>query len=174
MRERTGDPRRKITLGNSADPNVIPVKSYRQILNWYPYNPEHKSLAPGGQTRCDQYTRGILERDHIIANQHIPCGKERKSKLDQGLIEHPEASENSEFNARYTIYHNGRGIQVRVQDAIKDRMRKIGSWKFRRLGIGQHTFEKALNSTVKPRTYKKILAAIQCYEGNIKENANAI
>ena len=52
---RTGLPCR-ITLGDSKNPDVIPVKSYRQILNAYPYNPEHKSLGPGGQTRCDRFT----------------------------------------------------------------------------------------------------------------------
>jgi hypothetical protein len=97
---RTGKPCR-ITLGDSKDPNVVPVKSYRQVLNWYPYNPEHKSLAPGGQTRCDQYTRGILERDHVIADRHIPCGKEIKRKLDQGLIEHPD---DSDSKSRVRVY----------------------------------------------------------------------
>jgi hypothetical protein len=101
---RTGRPCR-ITLGDSKDLNVVPVKSYRQVLNGYPYNPEHKSLAPGGQTRCDQHTRGILERDHVIANQHIPCGKEIKRKLDQGLIEHPDANEDkSESQFRVRVY----------------------------------------------------------------------
>jgi hypothetical protein len=51
-------------------------------------------------------------------------------------------------------------MQVGVPDAIKKRMRKIGSRKFRRLGIGPNTYSKALYSTVKPRTYKKILAAL--------------
>jgi hypothetical protein len=128
----------RITLGVSEDRDIVPVKSYRQILNAYPFNPEHKSLAPGGESRCDQYTRGILERDHVIANQHIPCGKERKSKLDQGLIEHPD----SDVKARYTVYQNGRGTQIRVPDTVKAELRKIGSRKFRRLGVGQHTFEK--------------------------------
>jgi hypothetical protein len=99
---RTGKPCR-ITLGDSKNSDVIPVKSYRQILNWYPYNPEHKSLAPGGQHQCDQYTRGILERSHVIAAQHKPCGKEIKRKLNQGLIEHPDADggqSTSQFHCR--------------------------------------------------------------------------
>jgi len=101
---RTGKPCH-ITLGDSKDPNVVPVKSYRQVLNWYPFNPEHKSLAPVGQTRCDRYTRGILERGHVIANQHILCGKEIKRKLDQGLIEHPDANEDkSESQFRVRVY----------------------------------------------------------------------
>ena len=36
---RTGKPCR-ITTGESNDPDVVPVKSYRQILNGYPLNPE--------------------------------------------------------------------------------------------------------------------------------------
>jgi hypothetical protein len=100
---RTGKPCR-ITLGDSKDPNFVPVKSYRQVLNWYPYNPEHKSLAPGGQTRCDQHTRGILERDHVIANRHRPCGKEIERKLDQGLIEHPDANDGDGSHFRCKVY----------------------------------------------------------------------
>ncbi len=84
---RTGKPCR-ITLGNSTDPNVIPVKSYRQILNGYALNPEQKFLAPGGKMRCDQWTRGILERDYVIANQHIPCGKETRRNLTEGPVDH--------------------------------------------------------------------------------------
>src|SRR5260370_9922933 len=95
----------RITLGDSKDPNIVPVKSYRQVRNWYPYNPEHKSLALGGQTRCDQHTRGILERDHVIADRHRPCGKEIKRKLDQGLIEHPDANDDkSESQFRVRVY----------------------------------------------------------------------
>src|SRR5262249_29828495 len=45
---RTGEPCR-ISVCDSNKANVVRVKSYRQILNAYPYNPEHKSLAPGGQ-----------------------------------------------------------------------------------------------------------------------------
>jgi len=74
-----------------------------------PNTTEQKFLAHGGVTRCDQWTRGILERDHVIANQHIPCGKERWSKLDQGLIEHPDAHEDGStprFSCR--VYHNGK------------------------------------------------------------------
>jgi len=103
---RTGKPCR-ITTTQSADLDIVPVKSYRQILNGYPLNPEQKFLAPGGLTRCDQWTRGILERDHVIANQHIPCGKEHRSKLDQGLIDHPDAEENQStprFSCR--VYQN--------------------------------------------------------------------
>jgi hypothetical protein len=97
------------TLGSSSDPDIVPVKSYRQILNGYPLNPEQKFLAPGGTGRCDQWTRGILERDHVIANQHIPCGKEHRSKLDQGLVEHPDGDEDGSapsFSCR--VYRNGK------------------------------------------------------------------
>jgi hypothetical protein len=105
---RTGKPCH-ITIGASNDPDLVPVKSYRQILNGYPLNPEHKFLAPRGHSRCDQWTRGIHERDHVIANQHIPCGKEHRSKLDQGLIEHPDAG-GADAIPRFScrVYQNGR------------------------------------------------------------------
>jgi hypothetical protein len=41
---------------------------------------------------------------------------------------------------------------------------KIGSRRVRRLGIGQHTFEKALRSTVKPRTFRRILVPLKDYK----------
>ena len=104
---RTGNPCR-ITTAASDDPDVVPVKSYRQTLNGYPLNPEQKFLAPDGIMRCDQWTRGILERDHVVADQHIPCGKEHKSKSDQGLIEHPAGEDASTPRFSCRVYRNGK------------------------------------------------------------------
>jgi hypothetical protein len=155
---RTGKPC-CITLGDSKDPNVVPVKSYRQILNWYPYNPEHKSLAPGGQTRCDRFTRGILERDHVIAETHRPCGKEMKRKLDQGLIEHPDIDKerlenHAEFRCR--VYENGRvaasAEMLRKLSNFSEREieKETGIWRnnIRSLRHGKHVTGKVYRRIV--------------------------
>jgi hypothetical protein len=44
-----------IAFGRSTGPNVVPVKSYRQILDVYLNNPEAKFLGPGGN-RCNPFT----------------------------------------------------------------------------------------------------------------------
>jgi hypothetical protein len=167
---RTGKPCR-ITLGESRSPDVIPVKSYRQVLNQYPPNPEHKSLAAGGLSRCDEETRGILERDHVIAGGYIPCGKEMKSKLEEGFVCHPDeknkntsdTEENTGESSHVRLYSNGQG-RVKVSASTKKGIRSIGSRELRRRGIGQHTIESALSSTIKVRTLKRILSAIENYK----------
>src|SRR5206468_8001039 len=77
--------------------------------------------------------------------------KERKSKLDQGLIRHPDA----DVKACHCLSERTRHASA-SPSCIKAEMRKTGSRRFRRLGVGQHTFEKALRSTVKPPHVQKI------------------
>lgn len=89
-----------VTLGKSKGSNVVPVKSYRQILNAYVNNPEAKFLGPGGN-RCNLYTRGVLQRDHVIARLHRCCGKEFKPKLEQSPVNH-------ETDFKCKVYENGR------------------------------------------------------------------
>src|SRR2546425_1065167 len=48
-------------------------------------------------------------------------------------------------------------------DSIKDEMRAMGLGELRRRGIGQHTIEKALHSTVRIKSYRKILAVIEVH-----------
>jgi len=151
---RTGKPCR-ITLGDSKDPNIVPVKSYRQVLNWYPYNPEHKSLAPGGQTRCDQHTRGILERDHVIANRHRPCGKEIKRKLDQGLIEHPDANDGDGSHFRCKVYEGKIAVDtetIRWLSKLPERAIQKAT------GLNRQTIRLIRNGkVVKASTFQKIV-----------------
>jgi hypothetical protein len=72
----------------------------RQVLNAYANNPESKFLGPDGD-RCTSYTRGILQRDHVIAGQHRYCGKEFKRKLEHGPVDH-------EIDSKCKVYENGR------------------------------------------------------------------
>jgi len=81
-----------------------------------------------------------------------------KRKLDQGPLD-LESIENqrlAEFRCR--VYENGR---VAADDSMKKDIRSIGTRELRRKGIGQHTIERALSSTVKKRTYAKLLTVIE-------------
>ena len=79
---RTGAPCR-ITTGDSTSKNIIPVRSYRSVLNAYVNNAESKFNGPDGK-QCCSLTRGILQRMRVVAGEQRYCGKEFKRKLEQG------------------------------------------------------------------------------------------
>ena len=70
-----------ITTGESGSDNVIPVRSYRSVVNAYVNNAESKFNGPDGN-QCHPWTRGILQRMHVMAREHRYCGKEFKRKLE--------------------------------------------------------------------------------------------
>jgi hypothetical protein len=76
----------RITVGDRKT-GRIPVKTYREILHQYLYHPESKFAGPDGNP-CDPWTRGILQRRHIIPTEFNPFGKEVKRKLEQGPVDH--------------------------------------------------------------------------------------
>ena len=78
----------------------IPVKTYREILHQYLYHPECKFAGPDGRP-CDPWTRGILQRRHIVRAELKPCGKELKRKLEQGPVDH-----DTDFKVK--VYAHGR------------------------------------------------------------------
>ena len=78
----------------------IPVKTYREILHQYLYHPECKFAGPDGKP-CDPWTRGVLQRRHIVAADIKYCGKEIKRKLEQGPVDH-------ETDFQVKVYANGR------------------------------------------------------------------
>lgn len=98
---RTGETN-SITTGESKNENVIPVRSYRSVPNAYVNNPESKFNGPDGH-QCRSWTRGILQRMHVVAREHRYCGKEFKRKLEQGPVGHEV-----EFECR--VYENGRVV----------------------------------------------------------------
>jgi len=122
----------------------VPVKSYRQILNAYVNNPEAKFLGPGGN-RCNLYTRGILQRDHVIAGQHRYCGKEFKRKLEQGQVDH-------ETDFKCKVYENGRVA------ADPETLRQLAGFSERRIANGTGLHRKPIRlfrhgGTVTRRTH---------------------
>jgi hypothetical protein len=88
-----------ITVGDRKN-GRIPVKTYREILHQYLYHPESKFAGPDGNP-CDPWTRGVLQRRHIVAADFKYCGKEIKRKLEQGPVDH-------ETDFKVKVYANGR------------------------------------------------------------------
>jgi hypothetical protein len=62
---RSGEPC-SITTGESGSDNVLPVRSYRSVVNAYVNNAESKFNGPDG-SQCHPWTRGILQRTHVVA-----------------------------------------------------------------------------------------------------------
>ncbi len=62
--------------------SVSPVNFY-QLVESYQTHPEAKSLGPDGKP-CEFDTRGLLQRAHIVAGEHIPIGKESDRHWEQG------------------------------------------------------------------------------------------
>jgi len=60
-----------------------------------------QSFAGTDGRLCDPWTRGTLQRRHIIAADLKCCGKEIKRKLEQGPVDH-------EIDYKCKVYENGR------------------------------------------------------------------
>jgi hypothetical protein len=88
-----------ITVGDRKN-GRIPVKTYREILHQYLYHPECKFAGPDGRP-CDPWTRGVLQRRHIVPAELNCCGKEWNTKLEQGPVDH-------ETDFKVKVYANGR------------------------------------------------------------------
>ncbi len=127
---RTGKPC-QITTRHSKSKNVVPVRSYRDVLNSYVNNPETKFNGPDG-FRCGFGTRGILQRKHVIAEYHRYCGKEFKRKLEQGPVDH-------EIDAKCRIYENGKVV------ATEDLLQRIAN-----LSLSERAIAEGSNLHRKP------------------------
>ena len=121
----------RITIGESKNPKVVPVKSYRSILHQYLYNPESKFNGPDG-TPCDPWTRGVLQRRHVIAGVFNYCGKEMKRQLEQGPVDH-------EIDFKVKLYANGR------VSADPETLRKLGQFSEREIARGAGLHRKPIH-----------------------------
>jgi hypothetical protein len=143
---RTGDECR-VTVGDRKNGH-IPVKSYRQILHQYLYHPECKFAGPDGRPG-DPWTRGVLQRRHIIAETFKYCGKEVKRKLEQGPVDH-------ENDFRCKVYENGRVA------ADPETLRRLTDFSEREIWDATRVHRKTIRlfrhgATVTRRTYRKIM-----------------
>jgi hypothetical protein len=119
----------------------------RDSLHQYLCHPECKFAGPDGYP-CDPWTRGILQRRHIVADRHIPCGKEFKRKLEQGPVEY-------DLDVRAKVYENGRVA------ADSETLRQLAQFSDRETSNGTGIHRKPIRllshgGTVTRRTYQKI------------------
>jgi hypothetical protein len=137
-----------ITTSESKSKNVIPVRSYRSVLNAYVNNAESKFNGPDGK-QCWVWTRGLLQRTHIVAGEHRYCGKEFKRKLEEGPVDH-----DVEFKCK--VYENGRIV------AGPETLRQLASLSERQIskktGVHRNTIRLIRHGRgVKRSTYDKVI-----------------
>jgi hypothetical protein len=126
----------------------VPVKCYREILHQYLYHPECKFAGPDGHP-CDPWTRGMLQRRHVIAGDFKYCGKEFKRKLEQGPVDH-------DLDYKCKVYANGRVA------ADQETLRQLAEFSEREIARGTGLHRKPIRlfrhgRTVTQRTYRKIM-----------------
>jgi hypothetical protein len=156
----------RITVGNRKR-GSIPVKSYREILHQYLYHPECKFAGPDGHP-CGPWTRGVLQRRHILAGSFNYCGKEFKRKLEQGPLDH------------------GTDYKCRVWRVAADpeTLRQLAGFSEREIANGTGLHRKPIRlfrngGTVTRRTYEKIITFLKqhisaCEVGGQPSPATAI
>jgi len=137
----------RITTGESTSEGIIPVRSYRSILNAYVNNAESKFDGPDGK-QCCSWTRGMLQRMHVVAGRHRYCGKEMRRKLEQGPVDH-------EVEFKCKVYENGRIV------ADAETLRLLAGFSEREIAVGTGLHRKPIRlfrhgGTVTRRTYQRI------------------
>jgi len=106
-----------ITTIESTSEAIIPVRSYRSILKAYVNNAEAKFNGPDGKPCC-RWTRGMLQRMHVVAGEHRYCGKEMRRKPEQGPVDHEVECECKLYGA----------------DGWRPTLRRFGNWRGTRSG----------------------------------------
>ncbi len=140
--------------------SVSPVNFY-QLVESYQNHPEAKSLGPDGKP-CEFDTRGLLQRAHIVAGEHIKIGKESDRHW-----EHGEDVSLLEFKA---IQYKRKGNAV-ADDEQLARIAKVPKREFMRRGINQHTLEKICRKEpVRASRLAKVLKVLQQWESERRIN----
>jgi hypothetical protein len=151
----------RITTGESTSEGIIPVRSYRSILNAYVNNAESKFNGPDGK-QCCSLTRGMLQRMHVVAGEHRYCGKELRRKLEQGPVDH-------EAEFRCKVYENGRVV------ADPETIRHLAGFSERQIrkatGVCRDTIRLLRHGKgVKRSTYEKILKYLRNNASFVAQN----
>ena len=137
-----------ITTGEPENETVIPVRSYRSVLNAYVNNAESKFNGPDGN-QCRPWTRGILQRMHVVAREQRYCGKEFKRKLEQGPVDHG-------VGFKCKVYENGRVV------AAPETLRQLARFSERQIragtGLRRDTIRLIRHGNgVKRSTYERVV-----------------
>jgi hypothetical protein len=138
----------RIAVGEPTSKRIFAVRSYRSVLNAYVNNAESKFDAPDGK-QCCSWTRGMLQRTHIVAGEQRYCGKEFKRKLEQGPVDH-------EVEFKCKVYENGRVV------AGPETLRQLASFSERQIreatGVRRDTIRLIRHGKgVKRSTYQKVI-----------------
>ena len=142
----------RITAKEPTSKEIVPVRPYRSVLNAYVNNAEAKFDGPDGK-QCCSWTRGMLQRTHIVAGEHRYCGKEFKRKLERGPVDHEV-----EFNCK--VYENGRVV------AGPEMLRHLASFSERQIregsGVRRDTIRLIRHGKgVKRSTYEKVISFLR-------------
>ena len=137
---------------------IVPARSYRSVLNAYVNNAESKFNGPDGK-QCCSWTRGLLQRTHIVAGQHLYCGKEFKRKLEEGPVDN-----DVEFKCK--VYENGRIV------AGPETLRQLASFSERQIskktGVHRNTIRLIRHGKgVKRSTYAKVVNFLKENSGQV-------
>jgi hypothetical protein len=137
----------RITVGDRMR-RRLPVKTYREILHQCLYHPECKFAGPDGHP-CAPWTRGTLQRRHVVATDFKYCGKEIKRKLEQGPVDH-------ETDFKVKVYANGRVT------ASPETLRALRDFSEREInkvtGLSRRIIRRIRHDgQVKPSTMQRIL-----------------
>lgn len=138
---------------------VSPVNFY-QLTESYQNHPEAKSLGPDGKP-CEFDTRGLLQRAHIVAGEHIYFGKESDRHWEQG--------EDISLLESKTIQYKRRG-KVTASEEIKSDINSIGIKKCaRESNIHRSIIRKIVRGVlVKRSTYREFVQWLQRYKSNVE------
>jgi len=142
--------------------SVSPVNFY-QLVESYQNHSAATSLGPDGKP-CEFDTRGLLQRAHVVAGEHIKIGKESDRHWEQG-----EDVSLLEFKA---IQYRRRGNAVADVEQLAG-IAKVPKREFMRRGINQHTLEKVCRKeAVRASRLAKVLKVLQQWESE-QENSSS-
>jgi hypothetical protein len=111
---------------------VVFPSQFARLLIEYLEHPEAKSLAPNG-TPCEEDTKGLLKRAHIVAGEFRYVGKETDHKWEEG-------DHISVLEFRTTEY--GRAKKIIADSSLADEIRVIGIRKTLELTKMSHLVAK--------------------------------
>jgi hypothetical protein len=151
------DPQSRVyELANEYDGRRAVPKNFFMLLESYQNHPEAKSLGPNGRP-CEFDTRGLLQRQHIVANWPPICiGKESDRHWEEG--------EDLSLLDFKVIEYKRKGYAIATDEQLK-RIAQIPKREFMRKGINQHTLEKICNrEPVRAIKLAECLSVLEEYE----------
>jgi len=137
----------------------LEVKCYGNILGAYREHPEAKFLGHDGKP-CDNLTRGLLRRSHIVASAHRYIGKETSRRWEQG-------DDTSMVDFRCKEYTDGKLV---ADEETRKRIVEIG---IRKTARETNIDSKTIMTIVRQEAVKaSTLAKVLRFVGHSKKQPN--